>query len=130
MKNNKLWLWLLALVTLPLAVLAQTNTPPTLPSDLPASVGQYWDLVIAAVTPILVTGIAKLVPKIPKWVLPTITPVLGIVLGLAYNKIVGANLGWVDAAQLGALAVFVREVVNQTITKRLATPDPAPTPTQ
>lgn len=122
MKNNKLWLWLVALVTLPLAVIAQTtNTLPTL-GDLPATVSQYWDLIISAVTPFIVTGIAKVVPKIPKWVLPAVTPLVGIGLGLIYNKVAGANLGWVDMAKLGAIAVFVREVVNQTVTKRLLTP--------
>lgn len=130
MNNNKLWLWLVALVTLPLVVLAQTNTNtvPVPPGDLPATISQYWDLIISVVTPFLVTGIAKLAPKIPKWVLPAVTPVLGIVLGLIYNKVAGANLGWVDMAKLGALAVFVREVVNQAITKQLLKPS-TPTPT-
>lgn len=130
MTTRKQWLWLFGLILMPLAVLAQTNTIPVpeIPGQLPKNLSQYWDLVIAAVTPLLVTGIWKLVPKLPKWVLPTITPLIGIGLGLLVNWLTTANLGWVDMAKAGALAVFIREVINQAITKRLATPDPAPTP--
>lgn len=125
MTTRQKWLWLTAFILMPLAVLAQTNTPPDAPGDLPKTLSQYWDLAIAAVTPLLVTGISKVVPKLPKWVLPTVTPVIGIGLGLLINWLASANLGWVDMAKAGALAVFVREVINQAITKRLATPDPA-----
>lgn len=110
----------------PLAVLAQTNTVPTLPADLPKTVSQYWDLAISIVTPLIVTGVWKFIPKVPKWVLPTITPLIGIGLGLLVNKLANANLGWVDMAKAGALAVFIREVINQAITKHMAAP---PTPT-
>lgn len=111
------------------AVFAQTNSVPV-PAPLPQTVSQYWDLVIAAVTPLIVTGVWKVVPKIPKWVLPVSTPVIGILLGLAIDKLTTANLGWVDMAKAGALAVFIREVVNQAITKQLQPPDPViPVPT-
>lgn len=124
------WLWFCGLVVLAAgAVFAQTNTVP-LPAPLPQTVSQYWDLVIAAVTPLIVTGVWKAVPKIPKWVLPVSTPVIGILLGLAMNSLAKANLGWVDMAKAGALAVFIREVVNQAITKQLMPPTPAiPVPT-
>lgn len=127
MTTRKQWLWLIAFILTPLAVLAQTNTIPV-EGELSKTLSQYWDLAIAAVTPLLVTGIYKLVPKIPKWVLPTITPLLGIGLGLAVNALTTANLGWVDMARAGALAVFIREVFNQAVTKQLTTPDPVPTP--
>lgn len=118
------WLWFCGLLCLAVpAVFAQTNAVPV-PAPLPQTVSQYWDLVIAAVTPLIVTGVWKLVPKIPKWVLPVSTPVIGILLGLALDKLTSANLGWVDMAKAGALAVFIREVVNQAITKQLQPPDP------
>jgi hypothetical protein len=117
MKNR--WLWFCGLMVLPLAVFAQTNSVPT-PAALPKTVAEYWTLLIAGVTPLIVTGVWKLVPKIPTVVLPLMTPVLGIGLGLLINAVSKANLGWVDMASAGALAVFVREVFNQAITKRLA----------
>ena len=64
-------------------------------------------------------------PKLPKLVLPSITPLVGIGVGLALNKFAGADLGWYDMGKAGALAVFVREVINQAITKRLASEVPA-----
>lgn len=128
MKTKNLWLWLIGLLMVPLAVLAQTNTPPVLPADLPQSVSQFWDYGISLVTPLIVMGVYKLVPKIPKWVLPTITPFVGIGLGLAVNALTSANLGWVDMAKAGALAVFIREVINQAVTKNMFSSTPAPTP--
>lgn len=127
MKTKNLWLWLFGLLMVPVAVLAQTNTVPELPADLPKSVSQFWDYGIALVTPLIVTGVYKLVPKIPKWVLPTITPFVGIGLGLGLNALTTADLGWVDMAKAGALAVFVREVINQAVTKNIAS-TPAPKP--
>lgn len=106
-------------MVLPLAVFAQTNSVP-MPAALPKTVAEYWTLLIAGVTPLVVTGVWKLVPKIPTVILPLMTPVLGIGLGLLINAVSKANLGWVDMASAGALAVFVREVFNQAITKRLA----------
>jgi len=126
MTTKNKWLWFFGLMLVPLAVLAQTNTVPTLPADLPKTVSQYWDLGISIVTPLIVTGVWKFIPKVPKWVLPTITPLIGIGLGLLVNKLANANLGWVDMAKAGALAVFIREVINQAITKHMAAP---PTPT-
>jgi len=112
----------------PVAVFAQTNTTPELPADLPKSVSQFWDYGISLVTPLIIMGVYKLMPKIPKWVLPTITPLVGIGLGLAVNALTSANLGWVDMAKAGALAVFIREVINQAVTKNMTSSTPAPTP--
>lgn len=110
-------------MALTVAAFAQTNMVPVT-APLPQTVSQYWDLIIAAVTPLIVTGVWKLMPKIPKWVLPVSTPVIGILLGLAMNKLASANLGWVDMAKAGALAVFVREVINQAVTQQLQPPTP------
>ena len=110
----------LALVAFAGSLLAQT-TPPA-PAELPKTLSEFWILAIAAVTPLVVGGVYKIVPKIPKLVLPCLTPVIGIVLGLLINWLAKHNLGWVDMAQAGALAVFVREVFNQAVTKQLTPP--------
>lgn len=77
-----------------------------------------WKAVIAIVTPGIVYLIGK-IPPLPRWVLPSITPLVGLGLGLILKYLGAANLAWVDMAQAGALAVFVREVINQTITKQV-----------
>jgi len=109
-----------------ISVLAEgvTNAITSAPS-LPQTTSQYLDLIIAGVTPVIVTGIYMLVPRVPKFVLPLITPVVGVGLGLLLNWLTKINLGWVDMAKAGALAVFVREVVNQAVTKRLISPPEA-----
>ena len=126
MKTNIKWLWLCGLVALTLSAVAQTNTVPgSTPASLPTDAIGYWTLAIAGLTPLIVTGIRWFTPKVPTLVLPLLTPLIGIGLGLLVNWLAQAKLGWVDMAQAGALAVFVREVVNQAVTKRLtaATPD-------
>lgn len=100
------------------SVLAQTNGVPTLP-PLPTDTGGYWKFAISGIAPIIVWVVRLLAPKIPTVLLPTMTPFIGLALGLILNKLANANLGWVDMAQAGALAVFIREVVNQTFTKQM-----------
>jgi len=117
MKMTHRWLWFVGLLTVTLAAFAQTNAPGTLPVELPQTLSQYWDLAIAAVSPLIVTGLWKLMPKLPKAVVPLLAPVVGIGLGLLLNWLAKAHLGWVDMAKAGALAVFIREVVNKAITQ-------------
>ncbi len=78
---------------------------------------------IAVVTPLIIAGSKKLIPTVPKWLLPCVSPLVGIGLGFGLNAVGAANLAWIDAAQLGALGVFIREVVDQCVTKQLK---PAP----
>lgn len=98
---------------------------------LPTTAAGYWAMGIAVVTPLIVTGIYKLVPRIPKILLPCSTPVIGILLGFGVNWLAQQNLGWVDMAQAGALAVFLREVFTNAVTKQVsrsevpASPPPA-----
>jgi hypothetical protein len=99
------------------AVIAQaTNSVvPVAGTDLPTTKAALWTAGITVVTPLIVAGISKLIPKLPKLVLPSITPLIGIGLGLGLNALQAANLSWIDMAQAGALAVFVREVFNQAV---------------
>lgn len=123
MKITNKWWWLCGVFLLTtIAVMAQTNdtTLPGGPAPLPTNVSGYWELAIAGITPMLVTGLRWVAPKIPTMVLPLVTPFVGIGLGFAMNALGNAHLGWVDMAKAGALAVFVREAVNQVITKRIA----------
>lgn len=138
-KTNKL-MWIGGLALLALTAHAQTNTAPVSPSlpdlPLPQTPAEFWGLAIGVLTPFIVTGVYKLVPKIPGWMLPASTPLIGLALGYL-AKYAGAHLTGFDMAKAGALAVFVREVFNQAVTKRIASaasaappsaPAPAPAP--
>jgi hypothetical protein len=113
------------LCAMALAAVAQTNTPPAL-DPLPGDVGSFWKYGVAVVTPLIVTFVHWVAPKLPKVFLPSMTPLVGLGLGYAVNALGAANLGWVDMAEAGALAVFIREVVNQSITKRMEEPETLP----
>lgn len=80
---------------------------------------------ISLTTPVVVWLLAKLLtdPKTDKLrihpgVLPVITPVVGLGIGYVMNKL-GTHLSAGDMAQAGAVAVCVRESVNQWVTKRM-----------
>jgi hypothetical protein len=105
----------LALLAFTGSALAQvTNAIPTVAgSALPQTKSEFWFWAISVVTPLIVVGVKKVVPKIPKLLIPITTPLIGIGLGLLLNWLQRANLGWVDMAQAGALAVFIREIVDQ-----------------
>lgn len=109
------------------AALAATNSTGNVETNfptvsLPTKPSEYWTLIISVITPGIVYCIGK-VRSVPRPLLPIMTPVIGIVLGLALNYASKFNLSWFDMAQAGALAVFIREAVNQAITKQLALHD-------
>lgn len=108
------------MVTAMVTVLAQPTNgvpDPGAGTGLPTSKSDLWTYAISALSPIIVWLVAKFMPFVPKQFLPVISPFVGILLGLALNKLGQTNLGWVDMAKAGALAVFVRETINQWITK-------------
>ena len=104
-----------------------TNTPSIVPGA-PATVTALWELGIPLVAPFIIAGVAKLLPKIPKVFLPALTPAVGILLGLLLNWLGKAHLGLIDMAKAGALAVFVREVFNQGVSKYLTQSAPPEIP--
>lgn len=115
---------------------AQTNTPAV---NVAISPMENTELIITFITPIIVHVVNKITPEIPsnlRFLLPLSTPFIGIALASIINYLSGQNLTWWDGAKAGAIAVAVREVWNQTITKQMlaakenqqATPNPPPTP--
>jgi len=72
------------------------------------------------VTPMIVYAVQWIIPNVPSQLLPMLTPLIGVLLGFLINWLGSKNLSWVDMAQAGALAVFVREAFNQNITKPIA----------
>ena len=127
----------LLFVLFAIPALAQTSPSAGIPAvpgmpyvNMPTSLSGYWDLVIAAIAPFIVTGIAKVVPKLPRNLLPLVTPIVGVVVAHILSLLTNMHLSWFDAAKAGALAVFVREVVNQNVSKYLNVTWGPPTPVQ
>lgn len=91
--------------------LASSNGPyPTTKEDL-------WKLGIGIVTPLIVWGLAQ-IPDLPSPILPLLTPLLGLGIGLLLKSLNALHLSWMDMAQAGALGVFVREMFNQWVTQQ------------
>lgn len=96
----------------------QTNgVPDVSTSPLPASQSEFWTFAIAAIVPLIVGGLKKLFPIIPKWALPISTPFVGLALGAALKALGAADMSWVDMAQAGAMAVMIRESWNKILTE-------------
>lgn len=87
--------------------------------SLPSTKTEFWKWAISAITPVIIWLCAKFIPKIPDGALPVLTPIVGIGLGYGLNALAGLHLGWVDMGQAGAVAVFIREVINQNVTQHL-----------
>ena len=105
----------------PLMAQTVTNNPPPFDpgtAPLPKSKAELWTWGISIITPMIVYLFGK-IPQLPRPVLPILTPVIGIILGLTLDKLTSLNLTWWDAAQAGAVAVFIRESVNQLVTKQM-----------
>lgn len=84
---------------------------------------QLWAYAVAFITPLIIAAVKWATPKIPTWALPSMAPLVGLLVGLGTNALVGLHLSWVDCAALGTLGVGIREIVNQNVTKRInATP--------
>lgn len=107
--------------------IGQTNVVPAITDALPVPPGEspfgpaFWQGVIAAVTPVLVYLLRLMLPHMPKFVLPSVSPFIGVMLGLVLNWLATAGLSWVDSGLAGAAGVAVREIVHNTITQHLQT---------
>lgn len=117
--KSKLWaLWLLAVTVL--ASWGQNETPPIDfgHAALPTSKEDMWKWGIGIITPVIIWAFSK-IPNIPRPLLPVLTPFVGLLLGVVLKYLASLHLNWMDMAQAGALGVFIRETVNQLVTKQL-----------
>lgn len=102
-----------------LAALAQaTNTVPGTGPAVPAApfdMTVMWNTLVVALVPIIVAGIKKVLPNIPKLAWPVGAAVLGVVSNWLLWK-AGAlpNSSWALGALCGAAGVGVREITDQT----------------
>lgn len=88
---------------------------------LPSTQEELWKWAIPIITLLAMQGI-KQIPRLPNWIIPYLTPVTGILLGLGMSYIRQANIGWVDMGTMGALATWFHQMIMQTATRKA---DPA-----
>lgn len=90
-------------------------TPP------PADLLGWVNLIIVALTPIVIAGIKKLAPRIPTMLLPFIAPLIGLALNYIASFATGHAANPIVGAVAGALGVWLRELVDQTKKKVVET---------
>ena len=118
---------LTALTFLCLPFLLLAGEPPGLggasaPAAPAASSIQWW---LPVIVPMLVAGLKAIWPSIPKVLLPVLCPLLGIAANYL-TTFAGAQFDPASAAALGALGVFLREVVDQGKKGLVPNPNLAP----
>jgi len=104
------------------AQIASTNDPMAgvqvpVAAATPESTLSY---LIAIIAPLFVAWVYKVMPNIPKVLIPCLGPVVGLVLGIGMNILGKAHLSAEEMAKAGMMAVFVREVFNQAIRTEMA----------
>lgn len=67
---------------------------------------------VPVVTMVIVYGIRKLVPKLPRFIVPIIAMALGAVLAVVQSQLGGPDVSVLVAALLGACATWLREIIN------------------
>ncbi len=70
-------------------------------------------LATPVIVPLIIAGVKKILPSIPTWLLPVITPFLGASVDVINHFATGASTNLVLSALLGLAGVGVREVVDQ-----------------
>lgn len=100
-------------------LLAQIDAPAAAPSDATAittpeaSTLSWQQAIIPLLTPILVAGIKKVLPKIPSVWIPVIAATLGAVGSVIDHFATGATLNMWLGVGLGLAGVGVREATKQ-----------------
>lgn len=121
-KHQWLWISVICLFSM-LFLFADTNTPAqsqttTPATEIPIGPDQLWLAGISLLTPVIVYGLGK-IPNIPRPLLPTLAPFVGVGLGALISWLSTLHLSWFSTASAGAAAVAVREVINQWVTKQM-----------
>jgi len=117
-----MWLFVTSILLMPVMLMAQdgSTAPETMNKEM------MWQYIIAIVTPFIVGGIKKIVPAIPKVLLPVSTPFVGLGVGFLLNAIAGANMDAMTMAKMGGLAVLIRETWNQALKAQSGSSTPTP----
>ena len=90
-----------------------TNLPPVIPGTegLPLGKDAIWLALIAPIT-FSITWLVGKIPKLPKAILPWLTPVAGIAIGLVMQWATKANWPWWSSAGAGMIATTLYEAIK------------------
>lgn len=69
---------------------------------------------IAILTPIILAGVKSVSEKLPKSVVPALSPILGVLLAQVVDAATGSNISAAAGAVAGGAGVGVREIIDQT----------------
>jgi len=84
----------------------------SLVADTVASLTWQQSLIVV-LTPLIIAGLKKLIPSVPKGVLPFLAPICGVLLEVVSHLATGSTLNPWAALALGAAGVGLREAVKQ-----------------
>lgn len=74
---------------------------------------ELWAAIITAVVPVLILVTKTLIPKIPKFLLPILAPILGAGMDIALHFAGASTAGVIMGAVMGGLGTWLRETVDQ-----------------
>lgn len=103
------WLFLVTLLALTVPVLA-ADAPPSGEAALANSILLLTPVAI----PFLIWGVKKALPSIPSMLIPILATALGVLVEVINKAMTGTDHGLIVGALLGAAAVGVREILDQT----------------
>jgi len=93
----------------PVVLFAQDSTA------VHAAAPTLWEQVVPAlitiIVPLTIAFIKQIIPLIPKWLLPILAPILGVVLSLLLDA--SGNTGIILGAVYGGLGTWLREFIKQ-----------------
>jgi len=107
--NPQIVLPLILFLALPVALYASDG-------QTPVTTTIWATLVPALVTvlvPLVIALTKTLLPKIPKWMLPILAPLLGVGLSLIGDAAAGQSVGVIMGAVYGGLGTWLREFIDQ-----------------
>jgi hypothetical protein len=74
---------------------------------------QILPALITVAVPLLIALGRKVIPLLPKWLLPILAPLLGAALSYVVDASAGQNVGIVMGAVYGGLGTWLREFIKQ-----------------
>jgi len=104
----------LTLCCLP-ALAAGTNDVVSPGAATPPAAGQLslWQMAIVVLVPAIIAGVKLLLPRLPRWVLPLLAPLIGVALDQLGRMTLGTDSnGWL-AMVLGGAGTGLREIGDQ-----------------
>lgn len=117
---------LLVLVFMSVSLFGADLPAPVPPTDDPPGEALNWlNLLISGLTPMVVLGIRKLVPKIPKLVLPLAAPIIGMCLDWVLRLASVETGGWMTGLVYGAVGNWLYEAQKEVRLAGIDGPAPA-----